>query len=427
MEEHPGGGGRSSVAEAAGPTRRIAAHVRATLDAVVRRLLTPILALLVVVALVGGIYLGGHPSALPGPVRDTLVGDSEAQVYDEALDKISGDYYRKVKRKHLLDASLAGAVDSLGDRFSHYIDPSEYQQFEESTNGEFEGVGLNVQEDPKGLRVVNAFEGGPAAKAGLRKGDLIVAVDGQPLKGRSSNYSTDLIKGPSGTSVRLSVVRGGQGREVKVKRDSVSVPVSQGRMVRRGGKRFAYVSLTQFTAGAHGVVGQKVRDLLKRGADGVVLDLRDNGGGLLQEGVLVASVFIRDGTIVSTRGRSRANRTYTASGDAISGKVPVVVLVNRGTASASEIVTGALQDRGRATVVGTRTFGKGVFQEIEGLSNGGALDITVGQYFTPKGRNLGPHGTRPGGITPDVRAADDPKTLSRDEALDQALDVLAAK
>ena len=141
----------------------------------------------------------------------------------------------------------------------------------------------------------------------------------------------------------------------------------------------------------------------------------------------MASIFLKDGTVVSTQGRSRPEHTYSASGDAIPGKVPVVVLVNRGTASASEIVTGALQDRGRATIVGTRTFGKGVFQEIEGLSNGGALDITVGQYFTPRGRNLGPHDGKPGGITPDVRAADDPATPSRDEALDKALDVLASK
>jgi carboxyl-terminal processing protease len=129
---------------------------------------------------------------------------------------------------------------------------------------------------------------------------------------------------------------------------------------------------------------------------------------------------------VSTRGRARSEHTYSASGDAIKGNIPVVVLVNRNTASASEIVTGALQDRKRATIVGTRTFGKGVFQEIEGLTNGGALDITVGQYFTPKGRNLGPHGKNPGGITPDVRAVDNPKT-PRDEALDRALAVLASK
>jgi carboxyl-terminal processing protease len=393
---------------------------------VVRRLLTPILAVLVVVALLAGIVLGGHPNVLPGFVRNALVGDSDGRHYEEAIDKIAHDYYRKVNRKKLLDASLTAAVASLKDRFSHYIDPSQYSAFEESTNGEFEGVGLNVEQIPAGLRIVTVFDGGPAKKAGLRKGDEIVAANGTSLHGLNSDRSTNLIKGPAGTSVKLTIQRAGQRFSRTVKRASVSVPVSQERIEKRKGVKYGYVSLAQFTSGAHGFVGDNVRKALQAGAKGIVLDLRDNGGGLLQEGVLVASVFLRDGTVVSTRGRARSEHTYSASGDAIKGNIPVVVLVNRNTASASEIVTGALQDRKRATIVGTRTFGKGVFQEIEGLTNGGALDITVGQYFTPKGRNLGPHGKNPGGITPDVRAVDNPKT-PRDEALDRALAVLASK
>jgi carboxyl-terminal processing protease len=168
-------------------------------------------------------------------------------------------------------------------------------------------------------------------------------------------------------------------------------------------------------------VSSAVKRLLKQGATGVILDLRDNGGGLLNEAVMVSSVFIPDGKIVSTRGRSRPERVYEATGGAIDDKVPVVVLVNDRSASASEIVTGALQDRDRAKVVGTRTFGKGVFQEIEPLDNGGALDLTVGEYFLPSGRNLGGGGvSRGAGVTPDVRAKDDPKT-PRDEALAVAL------
>ena len=153
-----------------------------------------------------------------------------------------------------------------------------------------------------------------------------------------------------------------------------------------------------------------------------MLDLRDNGGGLLNEAVMVSSIFIPEGKIVSTKGRSRPERVYEATGGSIPGSVPVAVLVNRQSASASEIVTGALQDRKRATVVGTRTFGKGVFQEIEQLSNGGALDITVGEYFLPSGRNLGGGGvSRGAGVKPDVRAVDDPDTPRSDEALVAAL------
>jgi carboxyl-terminal processing protease len=170
-----------------------------------------------------------------------------------------------------------------------------------------------------------------------------------------------------------------------------------------------------------------VHKLLSQGASGVVLDLRDNGGGLLNEAVQIASIFIPDGKIVSTKGRNRPEHVYDATGGAISTKIPVVVLVNQNSASASEIVTGALQDRHRATVVGTRTFGKGVFQEIERLSNGGALDITVGEYFTPSGRNLGGGGVRKGaGIRPDVKARDNPRTRP-DEALQKALRTLAQK
>jgi carboxyl-terminal processing protease len=170
-----------------------------------------------------------------------------------------------------------------------------------------------------------------------------------------------------------------------------------------------------------------VRKLLGKGAKGVVLDLRDNPGGLLDEAVATASVFLPDGKVVSTRGRNRPEKVYDATGGAIPMKIPVVVLVDGGSASASEIVTGALQDRHRATVVGTHTYGKGVFQEVERLSNGGALDITVGEYFTPSGRNLGGGGVRRGaGITPDIRAQDNRKTRA-DEALRAALQAVAAK
>ena len=193
------------------------------------------------------------------------------------------------------------------------------------------------------------------------------------------------------------------------------------------GRTWAQVALASFTSGAHGELRSAIDKSLKRGAKGIVLDLRGNGGGLLDEAVLVGSIFLSDGTIVSTRGRARPKRTYRAVGDAISDKVPVVVLVDRGTASAAEIVTGALQDRHRAEVVGTRTFGKGVFQEVEQLSNGGALDITVGEYFLPSGRNLGGGGVKEGkGIAPDVAARDNPKTRP-DEALDVALRTLAGE
>ena len=230
-----------------------------------------------------------------------------------------------------------------------------------------------------------------------------------------------VVEGPAGTSVKLTVRSDGRTRQETLKRAEVEIPVVRAEMRREDGRKIAHVRLAGFTSGAHGEVGAAVRRLLKEGAEGVVLDLRDNGGGLLNEAVMVSSVFIPDGKIVSTKGRSRPEQVYEATGNAIDTDTPVVVLVNDRSASASEIVTGALQDRDRATVVGTRTFGKGVFQEIEPLSNGGALDITVGEYFLPSGRNLGGGGVSPGaGVKPDVQAEDDPDT-PRDEALVAAL------
>ena len=387
----------------------------------------PLLALALPLLLIGGIWLGGHPDNLPGFARDALVGDSEGRLYDEALDTIAENYYRPVDRDKLVDEGLTAGVKSLDDRFSAYFDPEAYAAFEEATEGAFEGVGMNVAEVERGLRVLTVFDGSPAKRGGIRPGDVITGVDGRSLAGKTSEQATTLIKGPAGTRVTLSVATGKQPpREVELERARVDVPVVDAEMKQSSGTKIAHVGLSGFTSGAHGELRKAIDRLLKQGAKGVVLDLRNNGGGLLNEAVLVSSIFIPDGTIVSTKGRARPRRVFEATGNPIDAKIPVVVLVNRESASASEIVTGALQDRKRAEVVGTRTFGKGVFQEVRRLSNGGALDITVGEYFTPKGHNLGGGGVKQGaGIEPDVKAEDDAKTQDRDEALEVAVKTIA--
>ena len=392
-----------------------------------RRSLTPLLVLALPLLLVFGIWLGGHPDNLPGVARDALVGDSQGRLYDEALDTIADNYYRKVDRDKLLDEGLTAGVKSLDDRFSAYFDPKAYKEFEEATQGAFEGVGMNVAEVKRGLRVLTVFDDSPAKQGGIRPGDVITGVDTRSLAGKTSQQATTLIKGRAGTPVTLTVVTGKQPpRDVKLERARVDVPVVDAEMKQSGGTEVAHVQLSGFTSGAHGEVRDAIDRLLKKGAEGVVLDLRNNGGGLLNEAVLTSSIFIPEGTIVSTKGRARARRVFEATGNPIDAKIPVVVLVNKESASASEIVTGALQDRERAEIVGTRTFGKGVFQEVRRLSNGGALDITVGEYFTPKGRNLGGGGVKQGaGILPDVKAEDDAKTANRDEALEVAVKTVA--
>ena len=369
--------------------------------------------------LVAGIFLGGHPELLPGFARDALVEEDRA-IRSEIVETIQDNFYKPVDEAKIDDASLKGIVNSLDDPYSAYISPKEASAFQEAVTGEFEGVGMTVEKDERGLRVLEAFKGAPAAGAGIQKGDLILEVDGHSIAGMNSTLATGRIKGPAGTSVKLEVFSPGakDTRSVRVEREKIEIPTVRGRLVERDGRKLAVVQLRGFSSGAHGVLRQEIDKQLKAGADGIVLDLRGNGGGLLSEAVLVSSIFIEDGKVVSVRGRSRPERTENAEGDAIDGDVPVVVLVDGGSASASEIVTGALRDTHRATVVGTNTFGKGLVQEVEPLSNGGYLDLTVANYYLPGGKTIGKSG-----LEPQVKAKDDPDT-KRDEALPIALDAL---
>jgi carboxyl-terminal processing protease len=370
--------------------------------------LTAILAALLPILLVAGIWLGGHPSDLPAFVRNALVADHQTRVVDEAIQRIARDYYRPISTSRLSDASLAGVVQSLGDRFSHYLTPSEFRQFNAPPS--FTGIGVAVGPERRGLLIGRVFDSSPAARAGLQPGEVIVAVNGRRLEGLSSDAAISLIKGLPGTDVKIGIERqkaprsGSRAtRTVKITRATISEPVVASAMKTVHGAKLGVVGLATFSPGAHGEVREAVDHVLRQGARGIVLDLRSNGGGLVEEAQLIASIFIPKGTIVTTRGRNQPTQTLTATGGAIKSSIPVVVLVDSNSASASEIVTAALQDHHRATVVGTHTFGKGVFQEEAPLSNGGALDITVGEYFTPNGRNLGGGGVKQGaGITPEV-------------------------
>jgi carboxyl-terminal processing protease len=376
----------------------------------------------VLLALFTGIYLGGHPGTLPGPIRDSFV-DEDRALRSEIVETIEKNFYKPVDQSKLDDASLKGIVESLEDPYSHYLTPEEAKRQTEAISGQFEGVGMSVEKDSRGLRVLNVFGGSPAKEAGIEAQDVILSVDGRSIAGLSSDLATSRIKGPAGTSVELEVFTPGASdpRTVRVKREKITVPVTTGKLESSNGQEIGVVRLTTFSSGAHAAVRRQVRRLLGQGADGLVLDLRGNGGGLLSEAVLVASVFIDDGTIVSVRGRERSEQTHDAIGDAVAPRIPMAVLVDGGSASASEIVTGALRDRHRATVVGTNTFGKGLVQEVEPLSNGGYLDLTVANYYLPGGKTIS---TR--GLKPQVRAYDKPRTKP-DEALPVALDVVANK
>jgi carboxyl-terminal processing protease len=394
-----------------------------------RQPLTAVLAALLPIILVFGIWLGGHPEHLPTFAREALVADQQTRVVDEVIERIARDYYRPIGTSSLADASISGAVRSLGDRFSHYLTAREYSEFNSPPS--FTGIGVSVGPERGGLLIERVFDSSPAARAGLQVGEVIVAVNGRRLMGLSADAAVALIKGLPNTQVSIGLQRsprpgrGARRRTVQITRATISEPVVASTTKTVHGVKLGVVGLATFSPGSHGEVREGVDRVLHAGARGIVLDLRANGGGLVEEAQLIASIFIPEGTIVTTRGRTQPTQTLLATGGAISTAIPVVVLVDSNTASASEIVTAALQDHRRATVVGAHTFGKGVFQEEEPLANGGALDITVGEYFTPDGRNLGGGGVKQGaGITPDVLVA---HGVDSPHGLEVALETLAAK
>jgi carboxyl-terminal processing protease len=382
------------------------------------------LVVLAPVLLVLGVWLGGHPKDLPGFARRAFVANHETLVVDEAIERVAHDYYRPVSQSSLSNASIAGMIASLHDPYSTYLSSKELNTFEQPAS--FAGIGVVIDPKPVGLEIIRVFNGSPAERSGLKVQETIVAVNGRSLYKVPASVSTALIKGPPGTDVRLTLKPPhARAHGVTVTRATISEPVVASQMRTVHGVKLGWVYLATFSEGSAGEVRTAVDKLLKQGARGLVFDLRADGGGLVSEARLIASIFIPSGTIVTTRGRAQPTNVLSAVGDAIPPSIPMVVLVDRDTASASEIVTAALQDHRRATVVGTHTYGKGVFQELEPLSGGGAIKITVGEYFTPNGRNLGGGGVKEGaGITPEVRV---PSGVDTEHGLQVALHTLLAK
>jgi carboxyl-terminal processing protease len=384
-------------------------------------------AVALVVFLCAGLWLGGHPSKLPEFIRDPFVG-SPAGLTAEAAELLEDNYYRPVGGTELSNGSLQGMVRELrqrhGDRFTEYFSPESLESFNQSIEGRFSGVGLSVVPVKQGLRAVQVFHASPADRAGIVPGDTIVSVDGDSIAGESSGEATNRIKGPEGTEVTVGVrdAKSGKVRQLRLTRAEVALPNVSGKVESVAGRKLGYVRMLSFSEGVHALLANAVRKVQREGAEGIVLDLRGNPGGLLEEAVLSASLFLpEDQVVVSTDSRSQGHSVHKSVGGALP-KRPLVVLIDRNSASAAEILTAALADDVGATVVGTRSYGKGVFQEEKGLSNGGALKMTVGEYFTPDGVNL----ARSHGIHPDVKASDNPETPA-DEGKERALGVLAGQ
>jgi len=373
----------------------------------------------VAIAFVVGIVAGGQVGAIRDAVDDVF-GNSSQDATAQAIDLIHDDYFHTVDDKDLENASIGSIVDHIkkryGDRFSHYFTPTEYDRFKQGSS--LSGVGIAVNEVARGLRVATVYKGTPARDAGIQPGEVITAVNGSPIAGKDVDTVTSQIRGPAGTKVTLTLASpDGTSRNVTLTRREVNIPQVVGHIATVNGVKLGYVRLAGFFPGAHGELRKEVENLYSQGAQGLVLDLRGNGGGLLTEAVLVSSIFVPNGEIVSTHGRTQSTKTFEASGNALP-RHPMVVLINGDTASASEIVTAALEQSGLAKVVGTTSFGKGTFQEVMPLNNGGALDLTVGEYLTRNGTSI--NGI---GITPQVKAKDNPSTKA-DEGRQRALQVL---
>ncbi len=377
--------------------------------------------------LVLGVYLGGHPSKLPTFAREAFTEEPTSLVA-EASEIIKDNYFRKVGNTELGNASLQGMVRELRrrhkDRFSDYFSPESLEGFNQQIEGRFSGIGLSVVSSKKGLHVVKVFHGSPAEEAGIEAGDTIVSVEGESIAGLDSTEATNKIKGPEGSEVTVGVEdkKTHKVSEKTLTRAEVELPNVSSRTFTTNGKKIGYVRLFSFSANASKQLAHGIEKVKKEGAEGLVLDLRENPGGLLDEAVATASLFLPEGeTVVTTKSRTKGNSTHkTGAGKIVD--VPFDVLVDRNTASSAEILTAALNEDGGATVVGTRTYGKGVFQEEHDLANGGALKLTVGEFFTPNGENL----ARTGGIHPEVKVVDKPGTTV-DEARQKALETVAAQ
>jgi len=378
------------------------------------------IAALVAIAFVVGIVAGGQVDVIRGAVNDVL-GDKAQDATAQAIDVIHDDYFHTVDKADLENASIASIIDHIKhryhDHFSHYFTRDEYDRFKQGSS--LSGVGVAVNEVPRGLRVATVYKQTPAREAKIQPGDVITGVNGTSIAGKDADAVTSQIRGPAGTKVTLTIAsRDGGIRDVALTRREVDIPQVVGHIETVNGSKVGYVRLAGFFPGAHAELRKEVERLYEQGAQGLILDLRGNGGGLLTEAVLVSSIFVPDGVIVSTHGRTQHTRTFDATGDALP-RHPMVVLINGDTASASEIVTAALEQSGVAKVTGTTSFGKGTFQEVIPLNNGGALDLTVGEYLTRNGTSINHIG-----IPPQVKAKDIPKTKP-DEGIQGALRVLA--
>jgi carboxyl-terminal processing protease len=356
--------------------------------------------------------------AAPVTARAPSDATRQLMLLKEIIDHIRTDYVDKPDDSRLVEAAIAGMLSSL-DPHSEYMNQAAFEEVQAQTHGEFGGVGIRVVIEDGQVRVSAALPGTPAARAGILAEDVITHLDGEPLQGLSISQVAEKMRGPSNTTVRLSIVRAGRADplHMEIMRDTIRVPSVY---FHREGDDVGYIRITRFNYQTTEGLRDAIRELSGRGVRGYLLDLRNNPGGLIDQAISVASSFLDKGEIVSLRGREAADVEHFDArgghGDLTRGK-RVIVLINGGSASSAEIVAGALQDHRRATILGTRSYGKGSVQTIIPLGHGnGALRLTSARYFTPSGRSIQAQGIVPDIEVPQAAPADSASTESYSEA-----------
>lgn len=329
-------------------------------------------------------------AASPLPLEDL-------RAFTEVFGRVKSDYVETVEDKDLLEHAIKGMLSGL-DPHSSYLNREEFKEMRIGTDGKFGGLGIEVSMENGFVKVISPIDDTPAQRAGIKAGDVIVRLDDTPVKGMTLNEAVKIMRGEPGTDILLTVVREGEQGPLKITitRDVIRIKSVRGRSLDPG---YGYIRISQFQSATGTSMRKQLSELKKENGGelkGLVLDLRNNPGGVLNASVSVADAFVSKGKIVYTEGRVKDSLlTFNASPNDLLKGAPIVVLVNGGSASASEIVAGALQDHQRAIIMGTKTFGKGSVQTIMPMNNGAALKITTARYFTPSGRSIQAEGIEP--------------------------------
>lgn len=350
-------------------------------------------------AVAGGSYWYGYSQ---GPASLSAGDEESLEVYAEALDVVRDDYVDQgaVRPRQQTYAAIEGMLDSLGDGgHTRFLTPEEQERSQESVSGRYVGVGVTIEERDDEVVVVSPVEGSPASESGIESGDVIVAVDGEDVSGQDATDISKKVRGPEGSDVSLTISRDGEEETYEVTRAEITSPVAYAARIPQSD--VALVRLTSFSGESADQLQSDIQSALSGGAERIILDLRDNGGGRLDQAQRIAGMFLDSGEVIYIRQDANDDRTpVRTDGDPEFGNVPMVVLVNEGSASSSEIVAGALRDNERATVVGETTFGTGTVLAEFDLSDGSAILLGVAEWLTPNGDFI-----REDGITPDVEAA----------------------